>query len=102
MQKSSTLGAQHLFSSPLLTFNRSAARTATLTTSLLSCTVYLTTTRNYAKKPKRMPPKKAVKEEKLLLGRPGNNLKSGIVNHFYPSIPKTEHTLTDIRSVLQM
>ncbi|EHL01490.1 putative Uncharacterized GTP-binding protein OLA1 [Glarea lozoyensis 74030] len=26
-----------------------------------------------------MPPKKAVKEEKLLLGRPGNNLKSGIV-----------------------
>ncbi|KAK8097126.1 uncharacterized protein PG998_005349 [Apiospora kogelbergensis] len=26
-----------------------------------------------------MPPKKAVVEEKLLLGRPGNNLKSGIV-----------------------
>ncbi|KAK9457470.1 P-loop containing nucleoside triphosphate hydrolase protein [Dipodascopsis uninucleata] len=26
-----------------------------------------------------MPPKKAVKEEKILLGRPGNNLKSGIV-----------------------
>ncbi|CAL3963663.1 hypothetical protein PZA11_001214 [Diplocarpon coronariae] len=26
-----------------------------------------------------MPPKKVVKEEKLLLGRPGNNLKSGIV-----------------------
>ncbi|KAF2632201.1 GTP-binding protein-like protein YchF [Macroventuria anomochaeta] len=26
-----------------------------------------------------MPPKKAVKEEKLLLGRPGNSLKSGIV-----------------------
>ncbi|PSN72914.1 GTP-binding protein-like protein YchF [Corynespora cassiicola Philippines] len=26
-----------------------------------------------------MPPKKAVKEEKVLLGRPGNNLKSGIV-----------------------
>jgi obg-like ATPase 1 len=27
-----------------------------------------------------MPPKKAVKEEKLLLGRPGNSLKSGIVS----------------------
>ncbi|KAG0134112.1 P-loop containing nucleoside triphosphate hydrolase protein [Tuber indicum] len=26
-----------------------------------------------------MPPKRAVKEEKILLGRPGNNLKSGIV-----------------------
>ena len=30
-------------------------------------------------KRKRMPPKKAVKEEKILLGRPGNSLKSGIV-----------------------
>jgi obg-like ATPase 1 len=27
-----------------------------------------------------MPPKKAVKEEKILLGRPGNSLKSGIVS----------------------
>ena len=26
-----------------------------------------------------MPPKKAAVEEKVLLGRPGNNLKSGIV-----------------------
>lgn len=26
-----------------------------------------------------MPPKKQVVEEKILLGRPGNNLKSGIV-----------------------
>lgn len=26
-----------------------------------------------------MPPKKVVKEEKIPLGRPGNNLKSGIV-----------------------
>jgi obg-like ATPase 1 len=26
-----------------------------------------------------MPPKKVVKEEKIILGRPGNNLKSGIV-----------------------
>ncbi|THV79121.1 GTP-binding family protein [Aureobasidium pullulans] len=33
--------------------------------------------RTYAKR--RMPPKKVVKEEKILLGRPGNNLKSGIV-----------------------
>lgn len=27
-----------------------------------------------------MPPKKAVQEEKIPLGRPGNNLKSGIVS----------------------
>lgn len=26
-----------------------------------------------------MPPKKAVEEKKILLGRPGNHLKSGIV-----------------------
>ena len=38
------------------------------------------TRRSYAKG-RRMPPKKAVKEEKVLLGRPGNNLKSGIVSH---------------------
>jgi obg-like ATPase 1 len=29
-----------------------------------------------------MPPKKAVEEKKILLGRPGNNLKSGIVRIF--------------------
>jgi hypothetical protein len=29
---------------------------------------------------RKMPPKKEVKEEKILLGRPGNNLKSGIVS----------------------
>jgi len=33
--------------------------------------------RFYAKR--KMPPKKVVKEEKIPLGRPGNNLKSGIV-----------------------
>ncbi|CZS91111.1 probable GTP-binding protein [Rhynchosporium graminicola] len=80
-----------------LTFKRSAARTATEYQSLLSCTVLINSdninnnnnnnnnnrnynhiqTRSYAKK--KMPPKKPVKEEKLLLGRPGNNLKSGIV-----------------------
>jgi len=42
-----------------------------------------THTRGYAsnkdKKTKKMPPKKQVKEEKILLGRPGNSLKSGIV-----------------------
>jgi len=35
--------------------------------------------RFYAKRKGKMPPKKAVKEEKVLLGRPGNSLKSGIV-----------------------
>jgi len=31
-----------------------------------------------------MPPKKQVKEEKLPLGRPGNNLKTGIVSESPP------------------
>ncbi|KAK2752819.1 hypothetical protein FQN55_005951 [Onygenales sp. PD_40] len=35
--------------------------------------------RTFASKKKKMGPKKQVKEEKILLGRPGNNLKSGIV-----------------------
>merc|ERR1712225_129538 len=83
------MGAPRLFSSFTLSLQRSAARTATRNQhqSLLSCTVLLTSTstpttttqkRSFAAK-KKMPPKKAVKEEKLLLGRPGNNLKSGIV-----------------------
>lgn len=48
--------------------------------------------RSYAKR--RMPPKKAVKEEKILLGRPGNNLKSGIVC--------TDPTSTAIRSAITL
>lgn len=32
---------------------------------------------------KKMPPKKAVVEKKALLGRPGNNLKIGIVGPFF-------------------
>jgi hypothetical protein len=76
----STLGAQHIFSSLPLILQRLSARTATQNQSLLSCTVLITTNRYYARgKGKKMPPKKAVKEEKILLGRPGNNLKSGIV-----------------------
>lgn len=39
---------------------------------LLSC-------RFYSSKKKKMPPKKAQVQEKVLLGRPGNSLKSGIV-----------------------
>lgn len=39
-------------------------------------------TRTYASAPKKkkMPPKKQVEEKKIPLGRPGNNLKSGIVS----------------------
>ncbi|KAK9351614.1 P-loop containing nucleoside triphosphate hydrolase protein [Lipomyces doorenjongii] len=44
-----------------------------------------------------MPPKKAAKEEKILLGRPGNNLKSGIVglanvgkSTFFQAITKSQ------------
>lgn len=75
----SNLRAQRIFSSFLITFQRSAARTATFNQSLLRCTVLVTPSRSYAKA-RKMPPKKAVKEEKILLGRPGNNLKSGIVS----------------------
>lgn len=38
-----------------------------------------TSRRTFASKKKKMPPKKEVKAEKVHLGRPGNNLKSGIV-----------------------
>lgn len=36
----------------------------------------------HAKKKRNMPPKKVVQEKKTLLGRPGNNLKIGIVGLF--------------------
>jgi hypothetical protein len=42
--------------------------------------VFFVQHRNYAKS-RKMPPKKQVVEEKIPLGRPGNNLKSGIVRH---------------------
>lgn len=34
-----------------------------------------------------MGPKKQVEEKKILLGRPGNNLKSGIVSEIFISLP---------------
>ena len=76
-----------LFSSSFAipTLNRAAASTALdLSTLLLRSNLCasrsLVTVRTYAKgKARKMPPKKAVKEEKILLGRPGNSLKSGIV-----------------------
>lgn len=48
--------------------------------------VYLVQHRNYAKS-RKMPPKKQVVEEKIPLGRPGNNLKSGIVGDDSPDKP---------------
>jgi hypothetical protein len=84
-----TGGLTFSFSSLIPTFYRPAARTA----SPFSAPLYhsgshtkffisLAATRTYASAPKKkkMPPKKAVKEEKLPLGRPGNNLKTGIVS----------------------
>ena len=46
-----------------------------------------------AKKAKKMPPKKAVQEKKALLGRPGNNLKIGIVGLFQLAAPETSASL---------
>lgn len=60
-------------------------------------------TRNYSAKQKKkgkMPPKKVVKEEKILLGRPGNSLKSGIVCTQHSTITdgheSVEHWLTSL------
>ncbi|KAL3427832.1 hypothetical protein PVAG01_01341 [Phlyctema vagabunda] len=76
----SSSGANRIFSSFFLTFQRPAASTAVVPRSPLYCRVFTTThTFQKSKHLKRMPPKKAVKEEKILLGRPGNSLKSGIV-----------------------
>lgn len=78
-----------LFSSSFAipTLNRAAAASTALEFSILSfrsnlrASLSLVTVRTYAKgKIRKMPPKKAVKEEKILLGRPGNSLKSGIVS----------------------
>jgi hypothetical protein len=74
----SITGALRIFPSLLPFLNKSAARSAAAPYDLFSCTISITFKRTYAKH-RRMPPKKAVKEEKILLGRPGNNLKSGIV-----------------------
>ncbi len=51
---------------------------------MLDCTFIYLSTRHYSKRRTKMPPKKPVVEEKILLGRPGNNLKSGIVGCLRP------------------
>jgi len=72
--------------SPFRVVNRTAAAGSAFPTLYLRLAVsgpqsaqFASTTRFYSSKKKKMPPKKAVKEEKILLGRPGNSLKSGIV-----------------------
>ena len=78
-----------LFSSLIPTVYRPAASTARQFSSpFLSAPaphkffILSACSRSYASAPKKkkMPPKKAVQEEKILLGRPGNSLKSGIVS----------------------
>lgn len=70
-------GAQRI-TSIFYIIRRSSPSSASST--LLNCTVSTTQTRSYAKgSRKKMPPKKEIKQEKVLLGRPGNSLKSGIV-----------------------
>lgn len=69
---------------PLLTFPRSFFSSQLLKLSFSNTAagpaflLYPFQVRFYASK-RKMPPKKEVKQEKILLGRPGNNLKSGIV-----------------------
>jgi hypothetical protein len=69
------------FASTLRIFHPRAARPAALGRApFLLITFNHTPSRSYAKAKKaKMPPKKAAVEEKIPLGRPGNNLKSGIV-----------------------
>lgn len=62
--------------------------TPSISTATLPATSYFSFSRAYSskkKKNKKMPPKKNVVQEKVLLGRPGNNLKSGIVCEHDPS-----------------
>lgn len=77
------------FSSLIPTFYRPAASTASHISALLHSSpspakffISFTTVRTYASAPKKkkMPPKKQVQEVKIPLGRPGNNLKTGIVS----------------------
>jgi hypothetical protein len=76
------------FSSLIPFFRRSAASTAVdfsstfhHSTSAPNFRFRVNAVRTYAKgKRKNMGPKKQVVQEKVLLGRPGNNLKSGIVS----------------------
>lgn len=95
-------GTRFLFLSSSLRFHRSAAgpassfaaATTTFFPSSLAAAaaappspsppLFFLSRRCYSSKKKKaskakMPPKKAVVQEKVLLGRPGNNLKSGIV-----------------------
>lgn len=100
---SSLPGTRFLFLSSSLRFHRSAAGPASsfaaaattfpsLRLSLVAAAApsspsppfLFLSRRSYSSKKKKaskskMPPKKAVVQEKVLLGRPGNNLKSGIV-----------------------
>ena len=77
------LRSQSLFFASFLPLIRPAAASSAFfqtKNQVLDCTVsvlYLSS-RHYSKR-RKMAPKKPVVEEKILLGRPGNNLKSGIV-----------------------
>lgn len=73
-----------IFNSSPRVFQRSAASTA-IGPSLKSQFIHppqslpLIRVRSFASRRGRMPPKKKEEEKKILLGRPGNSLKSGIV-----------------------
>ncbi|KAF3481509.1 GTP-binding protein YchF [Arthroderma uncinatum] len=71
---SSTRHLTHLAAGPAFTSN-----SPSFTFLLLRSPPSLVTTRGFASRKGKMAPKKPVKKEKVLLGRPGNSLKSGIV-----------------------
>lgn len=85
-------GTTRLLSAPqACAFSRLAARSLCAPASEPRALFCLVFSRGYASsKKKKMPPKKAQPEQKVLLGRPGNNLKSGIVCR-QPSSQRVEY-----------
>lgn len=75
---------------------RAASSAFLHTPPVLRCTVLYTPKRRYAKKRGKMPPKKQVEEKKILLGRPGNSLKSGIVGHPSQLCPGADFCCRDL------
>jgi hypothetical protein len=71
--------------SPFTSYSHCLLQGAVASRYLLASTAFslgttLTVRNRWYSKRRKMPPKKPVQEEKILLGRPGNSLKSGIVS----------------------
>ena len=89
-----------LFNSPLHCSAHTAARPAFVFLAHRPKThTCIPQSRHYSRR-KTMPPKKQVEEKKVLLGRPGNSLKSGIVCRTHLSTTRHNTLLTICVSIL--